>query len=116
MIKITGAFERRNRRKRNVRRRVAKECGMRCHCLFIAVVAAALACSITGVAAASLIQSGSQQKLERVEKPEGKPQSQSDLKITGESKVSDVTLKRGVVKDTGLSQWINSVEHPRRHR
>jgi hypothetical protein len=51
-----------------------------------------------------------------VEKPEGKPQSQSDLKITGESKVSDVTLKRGVVKDTGLSQWINSVEHPRRHR
>jgi hypothetical protein len=89
---------------------------MRGHQLFIAVVAAALACAVTAAAAASLNQTRSQQKLERVEKPEGKPQSLSDSKIMGESKVNDVTLKRGVVKDNGLNQWNNSVEHPRRHR
>jgi hypothetical protein len=85
---------------------------MRGHRLFIAVVAAALACSVTAAAAAWLNQTGSQQKLERVEKPEGKPQSLSDSKITAESKVNDVTLKRGVVKDNGLNQWIQQRRAP----
>src|SRR5579863_8862658 len=35
------------------------------------------------------------------------------LKITGLNKVSDVTLKRGVVDSSGLSGWINSVREGR---
>ena len=33
-------------------------------------------------------------------------------KITGINKSTDVTMKRGVVKDQGLADWLNGVRHP----